>query len=181
MNINKTNLKNIFFDAGGILFNAKENKNERIRKILKSMGEKDHVIENAISEANQLFICLNNSDKWLNNWEDEKEFFREYYSLIAYKVDNDDEYLSEKLFYLTHYANHCTIYPEVVAVLEFLSQKYKLAVISNAFPSLDWIFDKLEIRKYFYSITLSATVGVAKPDREIYASALEQAARSEER
>ena len=48
-------------------------------------------------------------------------------------------------------------------------------------PSMDWIFDRLGIRKYFDSIILSAFVNEEKPGESIYNIALNQAnAKSEE-
>lgn len=70
--------------------------------------------------------------------------------------------------------NHCVLYPEVIDVLEKLSKQYKLGVISNAFPGLDQVFDKLNIRKYFDAIVISAFVGKAKPERLIYEVALRE-------
>lgn len=65
------------------------------------------------------------------------------------------------------------LFKEVKAVLESLLGKYKLGVISNAFPSMDWIFDLLDIRKCFNVIILSCEVGKAKPDPLIYKKVLD--------
>lgn len=56
--------------------------------------------------------------------------------------------------------------------MENLHGTYKLGVISNAYPSMDWVFDNLNIRKYFDSITISAFVGECKPNENIYKIAL---------
>nr|WP_229745402.1 HAD-IA family hydrolase [Pullulanibacillus pueri] len=85
-------------------------------------------------------------------------------------MGNDE--LVHELFYFAHYANHCELFPEVNGVLNKLSQSYRLGIISNAMPSMDWIFDRLGIRQYFDSIILSAFVNVANPDEAIYHLAL---------
>jgi len=173
MMIKKNNIKTVFFDAGGILFTTRIPFNERVRTILKSLNVEEKIIENAIQKGNEYFSQYRDSGKWLNNWSEEKIYFEKYYSVIANEVNSNNNYLSERLFHLTHYVNHCTLYPEVIDVLESLSKHYKLSVISNALPSLDWVFDKLQIRKYFDSITISAFVCKAKPDEIIYRKALE--------
>lgn len=83
--------------------------------------------------------------------------------------------LTNELFYFAHYAGHCELFPEVKGVLAELSKEYRLAVISNAMPSMDRIFDRLEIRKYFDAIILSAFVKEEKPGEAIYNIALDKA------
>lgn len=167
-------IKAILFDAGGILFTTKFSRDERIKVILKSWGISQDVIENAIKKGNEFFFRFNESGRWISNWNEEKELFLNYYSVVAKEINNSDVYLGEKLFNFTHYVNHCVLYPEVMDVLEELSKLYKLGVISNAFPGLDQVFDKLNIRKYFDAIIISAFVGKAKPERLIFEKALEE-------
>lgn len=171
---NNKKITTVLFDAGGILFTAKTARNDRIRNILKSLDVKEEIIELALLKGDEFLCKFNESGEWLNNWSEEKVFFQKYYSNIANVVGSNDNYLNEKLFHLTHYVNHCTLYPEVIDVLKELSKYYNLGVISNANPSLEWVFDKLDIRKYFHSITISAFVGKAKPDKMIYNFALEK-------
>jgi putative hydrolase of the HAD superfamily len=64
------------------------------------------------------------------------------------------------------------LFQEVIGVLEELRSNYRLGVISNAMPSMDWIFDRLGIRKYFESIILSAFVNESKPGEAIFNIAL---------
>jgi HAD superfamily hydrolase (TIGR01509 family) len=45
-------------------------------------------------------------------------------------------------------------------------------VISNAYPSLAWVFDRFDIRHYFEHLTISNVVGCRKPDAAIYHAAL---------
>lgn len=111
------------------------------------------------------------------NHEEVLELFSDdlinYHFLINDLLDNN--YHSEsfrvfgefELFYFAHYAFHCELFPEIEEVLIELSKKYRLAVISNAMPSMDWIFDRLKILKYFDSIILSAHVIASKPDEAI--------------
>ena len=52
--------------------------------------------------------------------------------------------------------------------MEALQGRYKLGVISNAFPSMRDALDRLDLSKYFQGIVIFADVGVSKPDPLIY-------------
>lgn len=167
------NITTIFFDAGGVLFDTEISREQRIKNILKSKGFKDADIIKAIYCGEEFYKKLKDY-KWLSKWEDEEEFFNQYYEIIAQSLPADDIYsLKMQLFHHTHFAVNCVLFKEVRILLDNLYGKYKLGVISNAFPSMDWIFDLLEIRKYFDVIILSSKVGKSKPDTVIYEKALE--------
>ena len=58
--------------------------------------------------------------------------------------------------------------------LEVLATRYRLAVISNALPSMDWVFDRFDLRRYFERVFISSPMGVAKPDPRIFTMALDE-------
>jgi HAD superfamily hydrolase (TIGR01509 family) len=64
------------------------------------------------------------------------------------------------------------IYADVVSTLQELNQICRLGVISNAWPQMEKFLDLLGIRHYFESITISAQVGLSKPNPAIYELAL---------
>jgi putative hydrolase of the HAD superfamily len=161
-------VKVIFLDAGGVLFDTPIKGEDRIRNLLTGRGYQLAVIDEAIMKAK-----LETKASFITTWSEEENYYKSFYGTIAREVG--DNQLANELLYLTHYAVHCELFPEVIDVLEELSKKYKLAVISNAMPSMDWVFDKLGIRKYFYTMILSAFVKESKPDEAIYEIALEQA------
>ncbi len=67
------------------------------------------------------------------------------------------------------------LYPEVITVLEELSQKQlKFGVVSNAWPSLEKKFHMLGIGKYFDCFVISSQIGCWKPAEPIYTAALEK-------
>lgn len=163
----------IYFDAGGVLFDTETSKEHKIKRLLKSKGFKDKEINYAYKLGEEFFNKIKEY-KWLERLQDEEEFFGKYYEIIANALPTPDPYsLKMQLFHHIHFANHCVLFPEVETILQSLHGKYKLGVISNAFPSMDWIFDYLDIRKYFDAIILSSKVGSSKPDRIIYQKALD--------
>jgi len=166
-------VKVIFFDAGGVLFETFVKGDERVSNILIERGYQKSEIDDAIKKAKQTELSF------ISNWNEEEQYFKRYYGTIAEELGDIE--LTNELFFFAHYAGHCELFPEVKEVLEALSKKYKLGVISNAMPSMDWIFDRLGIRKYFDSFILSANVSSEKPEETIYNIALEQLkARKEE-
>ncbi|MGV3463708.1 MAG: HAD family hydrolase [Heyndrickxia sp.] len=164
--------KVIFLDAGGVLFETFIKGDDRIRRLLVERGYPLKQIDAAILKAKEIEI------PFIINWEEEEQYFKQYYGMIAGELG--DSKLTNELLYFAHYAGHCELFPEVKAVLEELSKTYRLAVISNALPSMDWVFDWLGIRKYFDSIILSAFVNASKPESAIYRLALKQAGVAKE-
>lgn len=103
-----------------------------------------------------------------DSWRKEGVYWDKYYEKILDKLGCEYTYsLKRQLLYHTHYAVHCILFDEVREVLESLHGKYRLGVISNAFPSMDWVFDLLDTRKYFEVITISSIVGISKPENVI--------------
>jgi putative hydrolase of the HAD superfamily len=164
MNQIKNEVKIIFFDAGGVLFDTPLKGDDRIRYILMERGYPKSKIDSAIMKAKQIKL------PFITNWNAEESYYKRYYGTIAEELGEIE--LTNELFYFTHFAGHCELFPEVKGVLAELSKEYRLAVISNAMPSMDWIFDRLGIRKYFDSIILSAFVKEEKPGKAIYNIAL---------
>jgi putative hydrolase of the HAD superfamily len=164
MNQLKNEVKVIYFDAGGVLFDTFIKGDERIRYLLMERGYQKSKIDAAIMKAKQ------NKLNFITNWNEEEQYYKRYYGTIAEEFGEME--LTNELLFFAHFAGHCELFPEVKGVLEELSKKYRLAVISNAMPSMDWIFDRLGIRKYFDSIILSAFVNEVKPGEAIYNIAL---------
>jgi putative hydrolase of the HAD superfamily len=64
------------------------------------------------------------------------------------------------------------LYPEVIEVLEKLSSRFQLAVISNFDGRLRMILEQLAVSKFFKHVFLSSELGADKPDPEIFRRAL---------
>lgn len=163
----------IFFDAGGVLFDTFIRGDDRVTNLLMERGYQKDKIFHAIHKAKQTELGF------ITSWNEEEDYYKRYYGTIAQELGESD--LTYELLYFAHYAGNCELFSEVKEVLDVLSKKYRLGVISNAMPSMDWVFDKLGIRKYFESFILSASVNAEKPAETIYTIALKQLnARKEE-
>jgi len=162
----------VFLDAGGVLFDTFIKQYDRIRNLLTARGCPQSHIDTALVKAKAYVREFLTENSLITNWDEEEQYYKGLYGVIAKELGEMG--LINELFYCTHYAVHCELFPEVKEVLETLRHRYRLGVISNALPSMDWVFDRFGIRKYFDAIILSATVKVAKPDAAIYHIALQR-------
>ena len=165
----------IFFDAGNTLLYTSIDRKERIRGALASKGLEFtlEAVERAVAQVEG--ELLRPDKPWVGTEEEEELFWRKYYPgiLKALGVRDEGGELARYLRRETFYVKWGAVYPEVHAVLKALRGRYKLGVISNAFPSMREALDRLALSGYFQSIVISAVVGVAKPDPRIYRTALE--------
>lgn len=165
----------IFFDAGNTLFRTSIDSQERIRRALASKGLEFtlEAVERAIAQVRE--ELLGPDKPWIGTEEQEAYFWRKYYPgvLEALRIEDEGGELARYLKRQTFYIQWCVVYPEVYAVLEALQGRYKLGLISNAFPSMREALDRLVLSRYFQGIVISAAVGVGKPDPLIYRTALE--------
>ena len=82
-----------------------------------------------------------------------------------YKIFSDtyEEFLGQASF----------VFPEAEDIIKFLSEKYKLVIITNGIPSVQRTrINKSNLGKYFESIIISGEVGVSKPNIKIFNAAL---------
>ncbi len=57
-------------------------------------------------------------------------------------------------------------------LIPYLATNYKLAIVSDAWPSLESVYETAGLRKYFSSFIISSQLGVVKPDPKMYQTAL---------
>ena len=106
--------------------------------------------------------------------EEEIDQFYRYYSIIS---DELDLALPEEQRRLIARDRACNMenyipYPGIQEVLEKLSERYKLGVISDTWPSIEQQLEYIGVSRYFSFTTFSCCVGVFKPDPRIYLDAL---------
>lgn len=65
-------------------------------------------------------------------------------------------------------------YDDVFQTIPTLNRQYKLAVVSDAWPSLEDVFRAAGLRDYFSAFVISSALGVTKPDPRMYTAALRQ-------
>ncbi len=70
-------------------------------------------------------------------------------------------------------ADICTLLPGARDLIDSLSDRAKLGIITNGFEELqDVRLEKTGLKKFFEQVIISEQVGVAKPDKKIFEYAL---------
>ncbi len=113
---------------------------------------------------------------WYKTLEDEREFFRRFYRhlLVEEGIQEDLNNRAQRLFGELWCNKDRALYPETVEVLTyFYRHGYKMGVISDTSPSLEYTLQQLDIAKYFTSFTASSLVGAGKPSPMIFQAALD--------
>jgi HAD superfamily hydrolase (TIGR01509 family) len=169
--------KAIFFDRDGTLTDNHP-EGERLRdECLSEWSGKTFVYSYELFEKHFRKVMSGGYDFVpYKNVEQELEFFAQWYrSLfdeigITEKVEERIDFLVEHLWYLKK-----KLYPETIEVLEYFKSKgFKMGVISDCTPSLEYTLKNCGIHKYFSSFTASSLVGAGKPDPKIFYAALKE-------
>lgn len=166
--------KAIFFDRDGTLTYFAEEKKAWYHHIVSEWSGKP--FEMSYDKMMKLFeLASEGREPWYKNIDDEREFFKRYYKylLIGEGVQEDIDNRAALLFGELWCNNDRALFPETIEVLEyFYSHGYKMGVISDTSPSLEYTLQQLGIAKYFTSFTSSALVGAGKPSPIIFNAAL---------
>ncbi len=109
-----------------------------------------------------------------NTLADERAFFTDFYERllqddgVTADIRTKAEYLGEKLWYV-----YKRPFTEVVEVLDYFKERnYRMGVISDGPPSLQYSLELIGLHRYFTVFVASSQVGVGKPDPRIYRQAM---------
>lgn len=98
-----------------------------------------------------------------------RAFFRTLPELYISEADRGK--IAENLVYCP---NKYRFYPDALEVLHQLKDTYRLAVVSDAWPSLANVFEEAGLKNYFSSFVISSVLGTSKPDPVMYRTSLEE-------
>lgn len=111
------------------------------------------------------------------NENEEYKHFYEYYKIFSKCLpqlqlkDKDVQAITKD--YVYNYSKY-SFFDDVINLIPELSKSYKLAVVSDAWPSLENVFRKAGLRDYFSSFVISSKKGIAKPHELMYKTALNE-------
>lgn len=166
--------KAIFFDRDNTLTYFTQEKELWRDKMISEWSGKP--FELPYEKMMKLFeLAAEERKPWYKTLEDERAFFQRYYKhlLIGEGVKENIEARAELLFNELWCNGDRALFPETVEVLEYFSSHgYKMGVISDTSPSLEYTLQQLGIAKYFTSFTASSLVGAGKPSPIIFNAAL---------
>ena len=109
--------------------------------------------------------------------EEEYGHFLEYYKIFFSKLSElkmDEEKIEDVTRDLVFNYNKYKFYDDAMETIQELSENYKLAVVSDAWPSLENVFRQAGLRDYFLSFIISSQKGITKPNELMYKSALDE-------
>lgn len=109
--------------------------------------------------------------------EEEYKHFLEYYKIFFEKLPElkmNEEKIEAVTRDLVYNYDKYKFYKDALEIIPELSKNYKLAVVSDAWPSLENVFRQAGFRDYFSSFIISSQKGTCKPNELMYKSALEE-------
>lgn len=175
----KENIKAILFDSGRVL-NYPRSGNWFIAPDFFKYVDKN--VYNSISKYRKKAAFKKaynyiDSFKLIETQEQEYGHFVEYYNIFfqelpELKLNTDDtESVAKDLVYNP---GKYVFFDEVASLINMLSKKYKLGVVSDAWPSLSSVFEAAKLRDYFSTFVISTMIGAAKPYSIMYQTALDE-------
>lgn len=170
------NITDVFFDLDHTLWDFDKNSALTFNKIFKINAVTINVNDflNHYKAINLKYWKLYRDEKI------DKKFLRfgrlnDTFSALNYAIDSDTVIkLSED--YITYLTDNNFLFDNTIAILNYLSEKYKLHILSNGFEEIQYKkLKKSNILHYFETVTNGETIGVKKPNPEIFNYAIKKA------
>lgn len=115
--------------------------------------------------------------------EEEWEHFSKFFTIVAEELPELEIHEEKKKLLIDDFVynfDKYTFFKDVLEVLPRLSLRYKLCVVSDAWPSLRGVFKKAGLDAYFNSLIISSELGVTKPNQQMYRTALKELGLNED-
>ena len=173
------NIKAILFDSGRVLngpvtghWFITPNFWEYVNKDVFDSLDKSK-IASAFAEADKYII----TQKLMTTKDEEYKHFIKFYEIFSSRLPElqlSSETIENIARDLVFNPEKYVFYDDALAVIPELKNKYKLAIVSDAWPSLLDVYEKNNMTSYFDSIVISSFLGTSKPDSKMYNTALEE-------
>lgn len=136
--------------------------------------------------SNQIELAISDSVKWFETiWENEHrtvlsaEIIRYILEKLQLKLSDDEFLRTEQIFQCGILEAEPDLAPNVEKTIEILSEKYRLAIISDTHFSpgniLRQLLEKKGLLKFFSAFSFSDEVGQSKPHPKMYRNIAETA------
>jgi putative hydrolase of the HAD superfamily len=170
------NIKHIFFDLDHTLWDFETNSARAFDFIFM-----DNKVEVDLISFLRIYAPINH--KYWKLYREEKvskqalryKRLKETFDLLNYNI-SDDLINHLAIVYIDNLPNYNMLFEGTIEVLDYLSPKYEMHIITNGFEEIQT--KKMEnsgIKKYFDKIITSESVGVKKPNPKIFDYALQSA------
>lgn len=134
-------------------------------------------------DKNKIFNAFHNADeyimsqKFIKNKDEELIHFTKFYEIFSEclpELQLDEKTINCIAKDLVYNKNKYTFYEDALSVINKLYEKYKLAIVSDAWPSLLDVYENSNLTSKFDSIVISSILGTTKPDCQMYLTALHE-------
>lgn len=173
----------IFLDAVGTLFGVRGSVGEIYSNIARQGGVEVHP-ETVDQNFRQVFQNSSPCAFPQASLAEIPNYEFDWWQKIAYatfaKAGVIHQFTDFGAFFRDLYAYFATpypwqVYPDVIpALMHWQEQGIELGIISNFDTRLYSVLDALGLQQFFDSVTISSVVGAAKPEKQIFTSALEK-------
>ena len=171
--------KSIFFDLDHTLWDFDRNSYETISELY-DLHELEQAGVSSLQDFMNVYLNINQTmwDEYHKNVINKETLRAGRFARTLNFFGVDNNVLTEKLAsqYLDVCPHKTHLFPEAIEVLDYLSAKYNLHIITNGFKEVQYTkIRNSGIDKYFDKIHISEEIGFKKPDREIFNYAVRQA------
>ena len=168
-------VKHVFFDLDHTLWDYEANSRQALTDLVHHFGLTDYVTPEKFIDSYEKV----NEKLWhkFNNNQIDKEYIRKYrFAMVLQKlsvyIDHEPEALTE--YFISNCSIKSTLMPGTLDALNYLHEKYPMAIITNGFQEAQ--FPKMKasgLEKYFNHVVVSDTLGSRKPDERIFQHAMQ--------
>ena len=170
--------EHIFFDLDRTLWNFEKNSSEALHELLEThnahaLGIKENEFIERYQIINELLW-----DEYRRNKISKEQLRTERFLRTFNELGIKDKELPMKMSndYITVSVLKTHLYADTHEVLQYLSDKYHLHIITNGFEETQYHkINNCKLDKYFKTITTSEKAGVNKPHRDVFEYALRAA------
>lgn len=130
-------------------------------------------VASAFREADKYIV----TQKLMKTKEEEYQHFIKFYEIFSSQLPElnlTSDAIKSIAEDLVFNPQKYVFYNDALAVIPELKNKYKLAIVSDAWPSLLDVYEENKLTSYFDSIVISSFIGTSKPDSKMYYTALEE-------
>ena len=173
------NIKAVIFDSGRVLngpvtghWFITPNFWQFVNKDIFDSVDKNKLVF-AFAEADKYIVA----QKFITTKEEEYKHFIKFYEIFSSQLpelklttDVIEKIAKDLVFNPEKYS----FYDDALEVIPELKGRYKLAIVSDAWPSLLDVYDENNMTLHFDSIVISSFIGTSKPDSEMYNTALQE-------
>lgn len=130
-------------------------------------------VAGAFAKADKYIVA----QKLITTKEEEYKHFVKFYEIFSSQLPElklTSESIENIAKDLVFNPKKYNFYDDALAAIPELKNKYKLAIVSDAWPSLLDVYEENNMKSYFDSVVISSFIGTSKPDSKMYMTALDE-------